>query len=1586
MNFSGVDRKEVFFFFEEILRSYKQPVYYENLRGHVAKASVNVRKYVLTKCKGDNFLEYFKRRKNYFNVEDGKISLKEEFGNEQLGNSHSNKSKKKNSKGKFVRRSTSFSHSSYVSALKGSDSNKNGEKEYETIAITYFRNRLIRKKKERLWAIEVNDLPKKVKRHLQLYYRNKVKSFLSDYPDKFVIDSDDETVSLAHVSESTNTADSSSADQVSSTNFNQNSANIAVDSEIKKATEYLECVVFFIDILKKLNQPFPLEKLGGYFSQARKEIKDHVKINYRGFKYFFDDAPLIFLKNASEEISLSKEYRKLIKAAENLIKDAKNGLTLPPEMPLKSRINHIFQPQISSWRSSSMLEETDSNNEVLPFEDMANAHEDIIEEMLKFHCSNRRESEISHESTDDFFDNYLMRSTSRESSISLSSRSTRSISVEHSQVEDCSVLKYMEKFGSNTVQGFNEIMENIFLRCIFRVELFCLEFMESEFNYIQNYENKAVEYFMEILDSPSTKLWRLTSLQGSIGNNREIAHFMNKLYKGEKFVSFFEKHPQFEVDPPFVKIALSDKTNCTEDSASFSNEKNVMKDLKDLYELCDFKILLKETYAYLYDVCEFCKGKDEVKVDRLSGILPRFPSCLNMIKSSKGQSLSEKIEHFLRETMIFQFPKKGSIFFPYEIFYKRCQILFAWFEKMGCCDPSLEFVSFSDFLTINVYSRSASNNNRENSNSCINLEECYQNVVDMIEEEIECRSELSYYELPKIIPENILFSLTNGNYYSRPLISALLESGNFRMKDGKISLQKTSEDYNLIPSDNKDNEPTINLSELENHISEEISNGLYIQQNISDNNLVNSSCSPSVNSKDISNHSKAEFCSNQSSKILQTTEYCETKETDSNIVELKSNLSFKGDKMSIDLPLISHGQNENFNSVNENHTSETLKESFLQEESERHMNVLNMEENLFSLTDPENFNPTEETMVCTKTSESVLSSKTSDLVGKESEYVDESSNKYYRCEDEVNSKTDSPLYNSDVLEELSVPFLLPPSESCEFEECPKENQSVSSVSDSTNFLTSKDLSEQGNEFVNDQLLLSHDLSLNTNYIAPLKEKCDISVPSKIKSLDKDSLTKHNTEFEVVSKNGAESNIKVSKVEQNIFLISEDKKSSKFGIALLSKQNSNDSVDVKTEMAKEQQLDNTELPNKDTIIMVFEQSTDKNRNLDNCKASEQIEESFQNDVPQVSDFSDTKAPTRISVPVQDFKKIQKSKEVQVASKNTNISTKHSFTFTPEELFDTSLLKLYLNSENVSEERNPASMTRHDEESVEETAAKEVPFGSSSPMLTSSHNGKSEIDISRTSSCNDLSSEYPMQPISAKVVLLTNSSCIALSDVKKCKKSIYFLKYAFTCDHQDDCSECFSALQIGDEVSCFVPLTEISQKIWIAFMVTKDNSDNLSEFGIFDKLKRNAKAICEGSTKSLSISAQIKSSSHHFGCQTEFPKCDNYSQTDLNGVVDLYKATKETSCQKSLVSVKSVFVQTENSTMTCRQTGFGNAEIPLSRKCAESLTYLNGDFEKDAVSENATCQDSWHREITRLTKNVSCQTFSTGQIMMLKHHPM
>ncbi|KAF8786296.1 hypothetical protein HNY73_008029 [Argiope bruennichi] len=1559
MNFSGEDRKEVFFFFEQILRSYKQPVYYENLRGHISNASVNIRKYVLTKCKGDNFLEYFKRRKNYFYVEDGKISLKEEFGNEQPKNSHFNKSKKKTSKGKFVRRSTSFTHSSYASALKGNDSSKNEDKEYETDAITYFRNRLIRKKKERLWSLEFDDLPKKIKRHLQLYHKSKVKSFLSYYPNKFVIDSDDETVTLAHFCESnSNAADCSSTNQETCSNIDQNSV-IIIDSEIKKASDYLECVIFFIDILKKLNQPFPIEKLGGYFSQARKEIKDHLKINYRSFKFFFDDAPLIFLKNTSEEVSLSKEYRKLIRAAENLIKDTKKDFTLQTEMPLKSQINHIFQPRISSQRPSCLAE---TNKDVLSLVNIANTQEDTMEETLKLHNNDLLELEMTNESTDDFFDNYLMRSSSQESSDSLSSKSTQSISVKHPQVKDYSVIKVYENFELKLTD--KELMENTFLRCIFTVELFCLEFVESELNYIQSFENKAIKYFMDILDSSATKLWKLSNLQGSVGNNREIAQFMNKFYKGEKLVSFFQKHHQFEVDPPFVKIALSDKGNRTEDFNMFSNEKNMMNDLVNLYELNDFKILLRDTYTYLSNVCEFCKDKNDVKIERLCGILSRFPSCLNMIKSLKGQSLSEKNEYFLQKMMIFQFSRKGYIFFPYDYFYDKCRILFSWFEKMQCYDPLMKFVSFSDFWKANVYSRCISNNNRH-----ISLEKSYQNIADIIENEMENRSEMNYCELAEIIPENVLFSLTNGNYFSRYIISSLLESGKYRMKDGKISLL-VYDNCNLGPSDTVDNVSAEIINEFENHIFNESSRELYIQQNICDNQD-NSVCSPFTN---INNHSEYKvelgYCSKQSSEILQTTEYSEMY---SKSVEFKSDLSLKDDKVLVN-HLISEDQHKNFNSTNDNHISEPVIKSFNQEKS-KDMNVFKTEENLcidVPVSNAENFKSGEKITVFTKPTKSVSNNKEPESVVEESGSVFESSSNCYSCEDKVNIKIDLISHNSDAPEKLSISSLSLSPEFHEFNEFRKENQNFSFKCDLMNTLISEDLSKQEDEFDNDQAL---DLNLTENYV--LEEKC-ISVLPEVKPLEKDNLTEQNVVPEVTAKNASESNIEVLEMEQNISCISQEKE---VEIHLLNKQNSYDNFDASTEMISQQPLHNLDSTNKEIVIRTFEHFADENINLKTSKAFEQVhKKDFQCDASQTSDFNDATPENRIiSVTIQDFNTPQELQRIK--HKDTAVSVKQSFTDMPEELFDTSLIKQYLSSSKLSEEMNHPSITIHDAESVKESVGSEVPLKYPLAMLTSSSDDVSKINKSRASSCNDLTSDFPLQPITAKVVLLTNSSCLALADIKERKQSIYFMKYAFACEHQDDCSDCFSILQIGDEVSCFVPLTEIPQKIWIAFMVTKENSECLNEF-----ILENAKILHEGPIKSLPNSACIKSSTRHFGCQTEFPKCDNYCQTDVNANADKYQSTKEISCQTRLYFVRNVSIQTENITMMCmNQNDFEETEIPFGSKCVKCQTYFNGDLGNDTLTEN-TDPVIWQGKKSQLTKTVSCQTFSTGQIMMLKHHPM
>ncbi|GIX72975.1 uncharacterized protein CEXT_194331 [Caerostris extrusa] len=562
MNFSHEDRKEVFIFLKEIIKSsYSEPVDYERIRGHVSRASETVKKYIHSKCKGEKFLDYFKRRKNYFVVIEHKISLKPKSYSMQEENASSGSSKKK--KRKFVRRSISFTASSNSSSSKmNSNCHLDGEKEYEEISINYFRNKLIQKKKLRLAAIEFNELPKKIKRYIEFYYKSKVRNFLLNFPDKFIVDTDEDSVSLAlqhyhhsnddtvNLSEEKSSTDliaEDNSDKGRSNLIESNNNSIKIDVEVQQALNYLNCIIFFVDVLKEINQPLLADKLGGYLSQAGSEIKEYIKLNYLKFKYFINDAPLIFLKNDLGELSLSKDYKNRIHFTKRIIYAAQAGSLPASELSLKSQINLILQPQI-----------------ILSQEKQANKHIiDYFTETAK--CKSIKESLNCFKSN------------------SLSSDFDISEANQNINEEAHLILNYQfsnqDENEWDTTQNKKE-MEffcDALFKCFFTVQLYCLEFVESEMNFNKIYEYKAVKYFVKLLDTQSTKALRWTRLQGSLGNDTEIANFMNKMYKGDKFLSFFQNHPEFEISLPFIKLVFADILNTSDGLESFLPKKKILK-------------------------------------------------------------------------------------------------------------------------------------------------------------------------------------------------------------------------------------------------------------------------------------------------------------------------------------------------------------------------------------------------------------------------------------------------------------------------------------------------------------------------------------------------------------------------------------------------------------------------------------------------------------------------------------------------------------------------------------------------------------------------------------------------------------------------------------------------------------------------------------------------------------------------------------------------------------------------------------------------------------------------------------------------
>ncbi|GIX72973.1 uncharacterized protein CEXT_194321 [Caerostris extrusa] len=249
------------------------------------------------------------------------------------------------------------------------------------------------------------------------------------------------------------------------------------------------------------------------------------------------------------------------------------------------------------------------------------------------------------------------------------------------------------------------------------------------------------------------------------------------------------------------------------------------------------------------------------------------------------------------------------------------------------------------------------------------------------------------------------------------------------------------------------------------------------------------------------------------------------------------------------------------------------------------------------------------------------------------------------------------------------------------------------------------------------------------------------------------------------------------------------------------------------------------------------------------------------------------------------------------------------------------------------------------------------------------------------------KYPMQPITAKIILLTYNSCIAVSVIEQHQQNIYFLKCAFLCDHQEDCLDCFNTLQIGDEVSCFVPPTEISNRIWIAFMVSKDNAEHYSEINKYtnlQKLGENVRNFPNTSVNIQSTSIQVQQSTPKLKKKSIF-SCENKSsQTDLSGDIKLRKMIKNSTSQTNLISACTISTQTKMDTVTSTtQTESTDLEIPF-HKNNMSQTSLTGNVKNVVEMKSVTCLANFME--TKIKNSAECQTFSTGAIMMLDTYPL
>ncbi|GFY68910.1 uncharacterized protein TNIN_182151 [Trichonephila inaurata madagascariensis] len=1456
MHFSREERKEVFSFFNDILSTYSEPVYYENLRGHVSRASDVIRQYVLKRCKGDNFLEYFLHRKNYFIVEQGYVILKKNFN--LISNKNSSCSPKNKCKGKIFKRSSSLtSNQSFSSALSRKSSIVDGKREYENIAINYFKNRLIRKKKERLSSLERGELPKKVKRHIQNYYKNKVNAFLSDFPDKFNID-ENEIVSLV-----TRTL----LETYPGTTKNER-GSVIIDSEILEALHYLECITYFAKVLKTLPQPFPIEKLGGCFSQASKEVKEHIKCNYRNFKCFFDDPTLIFQKNKSERVSLSKDYERLMKKAEKIIRDAEKELQKndhsKPVITLKSRINFILQPQITPLYSPTCFEQRQtsintisSNEEVLSHDEMLDVRE-VFDEILKSKNHIKAETKKLTEILSDKLLNGKEIPCLCDTNISNAD---------------------IQKSGH---------VEDILLRCIFTVELYCLEFIEKEIEYIEKYEPEAVKYFMEILDSQSTRIWTLTSLHGTLGHNREIAHFMKKVYKGEKFCSFFQKYRQFSIKNTYISLTSRNETDCpgSFNSLSLHSKTKNKSSLNDTYESSDFKELIRKQ-------------------------------------------------------------------------------------------------------NFNINQMSNSINLSNNSTSC--LSECLKESIDIIKNAIANDEEIHYFEVLKMIPVSVLQAITDTKNDSRFIINTLQESGQFVLKSGMIGIYCKSvdlENYNVenisVPTD------TINKDKVKIANGSGISKELFSQQNVMngidsvDGSFPQCSITKTASSDKCVEELQCEF--EQFSEILQT-----GMDYENHVGENENFITIEKDKETTsentikynlnDIPDTLHMQPASENSAHSEHSySEKVTESDLSIEDEKtnlnHLSTYNSVENILgdnlSGVIKEDVRANKESINLDfakknlNIDEILMNDKNFNL-DKESEDLTvcgKQSNVIYKFKsDLLHSFSDLNEENDEEIINISNEYVIPNDIEC------VEKSPVSPTSE--NFLPNK-----------------HETYSN-------QDLCFSPICEDMK-FNKSEVQLNESEIVGTAMNAEDSDESVAKIiEMPIDLnVSYDEKGKDISVSIMPVNLFSELTTIKSEDMCEEYVKYNEIQNnislQSTNSDLFKDSKNKfstvfNNTYKTSKISK--EKYFQVNVPEILDFdiadnqSQFEGSLTTATDISTSENCNADQVLNAANANVILDTKKSHICASEKFSVTSSYSNDLNIE-IPTEKN-GEVDQHFE-TLQELLSKTETYKSSTKLPDSFKILKNSTICKLND--NEESISYPMQPIAAKIIILSNESCIAVSEINQRTQSIYFRKCVFQCDHQDDCSDCFNSLKIGDKISCFVPLVEISHKIWIAFLVSKDSTENFVEFDVNKSLQYDGKMFSYPSNNFKSVSIQTENSTSELGCQTEF--LSNYL-IPYKDSTKSFKTTKTVKCQVNAIPVTNVFTQTENETKTCdTQTEISDIETSFHKKIAVCQTDISGNIKKYAETEDILCQTDLSGSVIKVMKNfhTGCQTFSTGPIMMLAHHPM
>ncbi|XP_042907517.1 repetitive organellar protein [Parasteatoda tepidariorum] len=1703
MAFSHDDKKGVFDFFVKILKIFDDFVYYENVRGHVSKAPENVRKYVLQKCKGEDLLEYFKRRKNYFIVENNRVALK---GKKKIpsrrgdANAHSAPPDKgEEQKSEVIQFNLECPPESTPPPSKEDEERER----YENYSIQYFRRYLNRNKKVRVEWIAFNDLPKKVKRFLHNHYNKKVRSFFMSFPTEFTIDEAD-CVSLRTVSSAVCKQTVEPEQVVKS---EKSECGAASSAEVRKIVCLFECITFFVKILHQKQTPYAIDKLGGYLSQAPAHVKDHIKFAHKTFNNFFKHSPKIFQTDVPGKVALAPSHDKVLRSLKELLKEA---LSDPHDDSLKDAVDSLLQSESFNGRRPENREGTLACK---MFEESSllyvNSTGRIIPEDSFNHNCNKRQKKvdvnqfnIQPKNTDDNVNNDSFRN--------LDESNMRFKNYDHEAQKESS-YKYDIKVSIADNEMINEFSDCLIQNCSVS------EGNEEPLLLSENStkrlipELKKITVWEDSLYSKTTqsKNESLKENDANVTLKHKTDAYIENVWEDNLYLKTTQSKTE-SLKENHANMSLKHKTDTyIENHANMS-----LKHKTDTYIENDANMTLKhKTDAYIKngtyknEVNATNKLEDVIKTEDSKERIDEYPE-----------------EHLLRESRVnFETSEK----------YNESQITIKMNLTVNCKESEQNLECTKNTIVLDdIILKSPKEIGDEGSDSANNRVSQEVKMLDCDFSEssngfAHSIAHISIKEIDKLL-QNDEFNIAKldnqkksdftyeGNSIQLSPKSNETKFDSKCKEDELTYLDLLSHESNEFSSSYSDDnlgtsDRTDNLTELSEEIKFLQNNDKPVENKIkieseSNETKIDSKCEEDrLTYLDLLSHESNEFSSSNSDDNLGTSDKTH------NLTELSEKIKFLQNK---DKPV------ENKNEI-ESESNETKFDSKCEEDELTYSDLLSHESNEISSSYPDdNLGTSDRTHNLTEPSEKIKFLQNNDKPLENKNKIENTVTSDFdslrdtKFEIGWSDSADNDFFNVHNQPGVQEKKFEKNAHSCEFTD---SNHFIESVTDNENNQPSQndELKITIHENIEYEKMFDsgyeEDLCLNvlfdtsnenscsddksetsenaydftelydeTDYTHPAVQEKTVPIHkfakktgsndivdsvnqinriNRLLHYDKQTETE-NVENSIVDSGHEDFTCLSHKSNENLssfydddrtFNISyhQEKKSNhsttdsincgKFKkeffknmeMGLISGEKGVDEYDSEAEIrmfVKERSLNVIE--NK--AVTKQAQLIDDNYSFLSAEESPAVENAlepsfnenhFQNEELEISDDSttllgiDRKYNTSEIHVIPELSRKQNefsddSTTLLAIDRKNNISEIHvipELSRKQKEFSVDSTTLLGIDKKNniseihvipeLSKKQNEFSdgddkVFLNDLVNVAEAKSlvpKTYPskcISTDSILKTDSNKTENGDNAPRYSSVG-----YPLQTIRAEVTLLTSHSCLAQTRIESRLQIIYFVQSVFFCEEHESCLDCFRCLAVGDKVSCYISLSEIPHKIWIAFMVSKEGEHVC--YANEDSLKTMSFDLINNQDKSFNLSKEcIGMDDRNSRSSTSMPEKD-----EICNLLETASVQSETLClnasnlQLSAMQQFSAFKELNN----CLINGIVFEKVTDTRECScqteavenrcrqsNPITCQTNDI--SLTRAEIMCQTDFSSDIKTIknTTNTYSQTVSTGEIMIMEYY--